>query len=340
MPAIEGETVAAALTAAGITALRRTRGGEPRGVFCGMGVCHECLVTVDARPGQRACMTEVREGMSVAAHRDDAPAGAAAGMAPSFRLLRTGWRTSSAISSSSVRDRRGSPAAEAAARAGVLATVLDERPNPGGQYFKQLAPSHRFAGPRARDRQFASGADLIERVRAAGAEISSSATVWSAHATGRAGAAAGGGSGAAAAEVEVVVDGSARRIRARQLVIAAGAYERAHPVPGWTLPGVMTTGAAQTLARAYRVAPGARVLVAGNGPLNLQVACELAAGGVEVAAVAEAAPPPAARARRGPCRASPRSGTRRAGNRVPRRPRAPPHSGAPPARPRPSRGPR
>ena len=293
VPAIEGETVAAALTAAGITALRRTRGGDPRGVFCGMGVCYECLVTVDARPGQRACMTEVRDGMSVAAHRDDAPAVAAAGTAPlvpppAERVPET-ERDLLIIGAGPA----GLAAAEAAARAGVLATVLDERPHPGGQYFKQLAPSHRFAGPRARERQFASGADLIERVRAAGAEISSSAIVWSAHATGRAGA--GGGSGAAAAEVEVVVGGSARRYRARQLVVATGAYERAHPVPGWTLPGVMTTGAAQTLARAYRVAPGARVLVAGNGPLNLQVACELAAGGVEVAAVAETAPPPAAR---------------------------------------------
>ena len=67
--------------------------------------------------------------------------------------------------------------------------------------------------------------------------------------------------------------------------------------PAGPSPGVLTTGAAQTLARAYRVAPGSRVLIAGNGPLNLQVACELAAGGVEVAAVAETAPPPAARPR-------------------------------------------
>ena len=285
--------MAAALTAAGITALRRTRGGDPRGVFCGMGVCHECLVTVDGRSGQRACMTEVREGMSVATHRDDAPAGAAAGMAPLVPPPADGVPEIERDLLVIGAGPAGLAAAEAAARAGVLATVLDERPHPGGQYFKQLAPSHRFAGPRVRDRQFASGADLIERVRAEGAEILSSATVWSAHAKRHAGA--GGGSGAAAAEVEVVVDGSARRIRARQLVIAAGAYERAHPVPGWTLPGAMTTGAAQTLARAYRVAPGARVLVAGNGPLNLQVACELAAGGVEVAAVAEAAAPPTAR---------------------------------------------
>ena len=297
VPAIEGETLAAALTAAGVTALRRARNGEARGVFCGMGVCHECLVTVDGRPAQRACMIPAREGMSVAAHRDDqpmAPAAPAAAMAPLVPAPADRMPAAERDLLIIGAGPAGLAAAEAAARAGVLATILDERPHPGGQYFKQLAPSHRFVGSRGRDRQLAAGADLIERVRGLGVEMVSAATVWSAHPGGRTDA--GDGSSAAAAEVEVLlVDGVARRFRARQLVAAAGAYERAHPVPGWTLPGVMTTGAAQTLARAYRVAPGARVLVAGNGPLNLQVACELAAGGVEVAAVAEAAPPPASR---------------------------------------------
>ena len=66
-------------------------------------------------------------------------------------------------------------------------------------------------------------------------------------------------------------------------------------MPGWTLPGVMTTGAAQTLLRSYRVLPGRRIVVAGNGPLNLQVACELHRAGAEVVAVAELAPRPGAR---------------------------------------------
>lgn len=64
--AYEGETVAAALLAAGQGVLRRTsRRGEPRGLFCGMGVCFDCLMLIDNRPNQQACLTPVAEGMRV-----------------------------------------------------------------------------------------------------------------------------------------------------------------------------------------------------------------------------------------------------------------------------------
>ena len=66
------------------------------------------------------------------------------------------------------------------------------------------------------------------------------------------------------------------------------------PIPGWTLPGVMTTGALQTLARSHQVVPGRRVVVAGNGPLNFQLAADLVTSGVDVAAVIEAAARPPA----------------------------------------------
>ena len=60
-----GESVAAVLMAQGSPATRTTVRGQPRGVFCGMGVCFECLVVVDGVPNTRACMTWVREGMRV-----------------------------------------------------------------------------------------------------------------------------------------------------------------------------------------------------------------------------------------------------------------------------------
>lgn len=62
----EGESVAAVLLAEGCVALRRSvRLAEPRGLFCGMGVCFECVVTVNGRPNVRACMTPVEGGMRV-----------------------------------------------------------------------------------------------------------------------------------------------------------------------------------------------------------------------------------------------------------------------------------
>jgi D-hydroxyproline dehydrogenase subunit gamma len=64
--AYEGETVAALLLAEGHSATRTTPGGSPRGVFCGMGVCFDCLVVVDGVPNTRACVTWVRDGMRVA----------------------------------------------------------------------------------------------------------------------------------------------------------------------------------------------------------------------------------------------------------------------------------
>lgn len=66
LPAFEGESVAAALLAAGTRVLRTTaRYGAPRGLYCGMGVCFECVMTVDGRPNVRTCQTPVRDGMRV-----------------------------------------------------------------------------------------------------------------------------------------------------------------------------------------------------------------------------------------------------------------------------------
>jgi|SRR5688572_20318240 predicted molibdopterin-dependent oxidoreductase YjgC len=66
----EGETVASALLAAGIVAFRTTPvSGTPRGPLCMMGVCFECLVTIDGAGSRQACMTLVRPGMAVETQR-------------------------------------------------------------------------------------------------------------------------------------------------------------------------------------------------------------------------------------------------------------------------------
>ncbi len=266
--ALEGETIAAALSAAGIVAFRTTPGGSPRGLYCGMGACFDCVVTVDGRIGRRACMEKVADGMQVGSAASDV-------LAPLAPVPDGDDATEQACDLLVVgAGPAGLSAAIAAAEAGASVVVLDERDTPGGQFHKQLAPSHENLRP---DAQFAEGAALAGRAVAAGVEMLTGATVWGAFGAG---------------EVTAVVRGAAVTFRPRRLVIAAGAHERPMPLPGWTLPGVMTTGALQTLARAQRVAPAQRVLIAGNGPLNLQLACELLEGGVQVAAVVEAAPFP------------------------------------------------
>ena len=66
VPAVVGDSVGAALTRAGVRYWRTTRHqGRPRGLFCGIGVCYDCLVTVDGTGGQRACLVQARAGMAV-----------------------------------------------------------------------------------------------------------------------------------------------------------------------------------------------------------------------------------------------------------------------------------
>lgn len=64
--AFAGENVAAALAAAGFRAFRKTEAGaSPRGLYCGMGMCYDCLATIDGVPNTRACLTEVRDGLEI-----------------------------------------------------------------------------------------------------------------------------------------------------------------------------------------------------------------------------------------------------------------------------------
>lgn len=64
--AYRGETVHAALLAAGYRVLRKSKTGtEFRGFLCGMGVCYECMVTINGLPDQRACMRQVEDRMEI-----------------------------------------------------------------------------------------------------------------------------------------------------------------------------------------------------------------------------------------------------------------------------------
>ena len=65
----EGDSIASALLAIGQRVLREGPDGRPRGIFCGIGVCFDCLVDVDGVPAQRACMVVVRPNMRVTRNR-------------------------------------------------------------------------------------------------------------------------------------------------------------------------------------------------------------------------------------------------------------------------------
>jgi thioredoxin reductase len=268
-----GESLAAALTRAGLYSFRETAGGRERGLFCGMGVCQDCLVSIDGQDNRRACMTKVDGPHVVQRQRfpgrmtatTSAPiidAAALPVLQPDVLVIGGG--------------AGGLSAAIAAAEAGAQVMLIDERHQPGGQYHKQPA-AHRGEAPFANDRQFSDGRALIERARRAGVEILERTEAWGAFAP---------------MTVGITGPAGAALVRPRRLIVATGAYERGLPVPGWTLPGVMTAGAAQTLLRTDGVLPGRRVLVCGNGPLNLQIALELQRAGAEIVAVAELAQRP------------------------------------------------
>ncbi len=263
-----GMTVGAALAGAGEHRLRETRLGPERGLFCGMGVCQDCLVSVDGKPNQRACTTKVERGMVVTrqAFPGALPEARAGSPIISFGDIATETADVVVIGGGA----GGLSAALHARQAGLDVLLLDERPVTGGQYFKQPTGMHA-----ALDAQQQEGGVLRGAVETAGVRIVDGAEVWSPF------------EGLA---ILATAHGRTFIARGKVLIAATGAYERAQPCPGWTLPGVMTTGAIQTLWRSYRVLPGKRILIAGNGPLNLQVACEVMAGGADVPAVIESAP--------------------------------------------------
>jgi NADPH-dependent 2,4-dienoyl-CoA reductase/sulfur reductase-like enzyme len=171
----------------------------------------------------------------------------------------------------------GMAAAVTAAAAGLTPLVVDDNPRPGGQIYRQppaafpdrRPPGLRPPSPRgaALLRRFARHRDRIE--------LWPATVAWGLFPPRR---------------LAVTRDDSWRLVEADQLVLAPGAYEYLPPFPGWTLPGVMTPGAAQALVKAMHVLPGRRALVAGTGPFLLVVALQLHRAGMEVAGVVELAP--------------------------------------------------
>jgi NADPH-dependent 2,4-dienoyl-CoA reductase/sulfur reductase-like enzyme len=164
----------------------------------------------------------------------------------------------------------GVAAAVRAAEAGARVVVLDDGLQAGGQIWR-----HRTDARRALPKMARTWLDRLSRLPPSACQLLLGAAVVDAAGPGR---------------IAASRDGSLLTIEARALVMATGARERFLPFPGWTLPGVLGLGGAQTLAKTGASFAGRRVVVAGSGPLLLPVAATLCRGGAEVAMVAEQAP--------------------------------------------------
>jgi len=159
-------------------------------------------------------------------------------------------------------------------RAGEQAVVIDENSRGGGQLFKQI---HRFFGSRhhgAGKRGYEIAAEMVEECLRAGVDIRLSSTVL--------GFFPGG---------EMLVDGpgGVYIIRPQATIVATGASEKSAAFPGWTLPGIMGAGAAQTLVNVHGVLPGKRVLMAGSGNVGLIVSYQLLQAGADVVGIIDVA---------------------------------------------------
>jgi len=162
------------------------------------------------------------------------------------------------------------------AKAGAPVVLIDENSRPGGQLFKQI---HKFFGSRehrAGTRGVTIGTELLEESAKLGIDVRLETEVVG-----------------ASMDLEIwAVEKGCRsyQLPASRVILATGATENALRFAGWTLPGVMTAGCAQTMINVQRVLPGRRVLMVGSGNVGVIVAYQLMQAGAEVVGIVEAAP--------------------------------------------------
>ncbi len=167
----------------------------------------------------------------------------------------------------------GAHAALAAANAGAAVTLIDDQPAPGGQVWR--AKSAAILSAPATPESLAGDA-LRAAVAASAVERMPSTRVWSIERHD------------GLWTLHLLADGAVTTLRARKLILAAGAREFVQPFPGWTTPGVVGLAGATATMKRDQVAPGRRVVVCGTGPLVFFVASEVRRLGGEVAAVVTA----------------------------------------------------
>jgi len=166
----------------------------------------------------------------------------------------------------------GMAAAVLAAELGLETALIDEQGSPGGQIYRAV---ERAGAGTTLGSDYLAGRSLVTALRESPVDYRPGTTLWHVDPAGTLFLAAGG-------RTEILT--------ARRILLATGAIERPVPIPGWTLPGVMTAGAAQILLKSSGLVPEGRVVLAGQGPLLYLVAAQLARAGAVPAALFETAP--------------------------------------------------
>jgi NADPH-dependent 2,4-dienoyl-CoA reductase/sulfur reductase-like enzyme len=168
----------------------------------------------------------------------------------------------------------GMAAAALAAEFGLDTVLIDEQDAPGGQIYRGI---ERAEGGSPLGGDYLAGRRLADEFRESVAAYRPATTVWHIDPDGT---------------LSLVSTAGTETIRARRILLATGAIERPVPIPGWTLPGVMTAGAAQIMLKTGDLVPSGRAVLAGQGPLLWLVAAQLIRAGAPLAALLLTAPHP------------------------------------------------
>jgi NADPH-dependent 2,4-dienoyl-CoA reductase/sulfur reductase-like enzyme len=166
----------------------------------------------------------------------------------------------------------GMAAATLAAELGLDTVLIDEQDVPGGQIYRGIEQAS-DQSPLGDD--YLAGRRLATALRESAATYRPATTVWHIDPDGT---------------LSLISSGGSETIRARRILVAAGAIERPVPIPGWTLPGVMTAGAAQIMLKTGDLVPAGRTVLAGQGPLLWLVAAQLSRAGAPPVLILETAP--------------------------------------------------
>lgn len=168
----------------------------------------------------------------------------------------------------------GLAAASACARAGLATVLFDEQASPGGQIYRAITETP------VKDRailgtDYWHGEKLVREFQESGAQYVPGATVWS-----------------LTPELQLAVScaGVSTLTDAASVILCTGALERPFPIPGWTLPGVMTAGAAQGLLKSSGLVPSGRTVLAGTGPLLWLMAWQYLNAGAKIDAILDTTP--------------------------------------------------